>query len=187
MIGRHTRSYKEGEFNRQQDRRTSDRAKLVDLRNSSQSARDQQKVAFEAIDDTEAFKPKMATLREKYPNQDDENLKALYPQEFNAAQEWDKKRLGNERELARKVSVEEFVKAGGNTPNAKAKRRAFWEAARKGYVDDAPDAAAPVGEPVAAPTQGQRKPLTPDVIADFKKRAGGDPRKAMQMAIDAGY
>lgn len=41
--------------------------------------------------------------------------------------------------------------------------------------------------PAAAPAKSEQKDLTPDVAADFLKKAGRDRKRAMQMAREAGY
>lgn len=177
------RQYKEGEFDRQEGVKQEDRKEL--------------KRAKELIEgDTEAFQPHKAALTEQKGGgaMSFSQVAKTYPEDAQKATDWDSKRVQHEISTAAAAKTpEDYIKLAKDTltPDQKQKRREIWELAHNKAPQTAePAATAPqaVAPTVAAPQQPvDRKPMTPEIIAAFIKKAGGDRRKAMEMSIAEGY
>lgn len=189
------RAYKEKTFKDRLNQIESKQVRLMDRKAMSKPA---QKRDTEVEDwifkDREAFPSRIDTVKQEYLKANPDNKSAdpailetnpKWRDKYAEALAWDKDLKKNELSAAYSYEdPEEYVKLAGDgiSEEKKARRLATWKHAHRDAFDegDAPEPATP-----SAPAA--KKKLTPEVIADLKKRAGGDPVKAKQLALDEGY
>ncbi len=189
IAGANKRASAANEFDRRLKATEEGRIRVIQAADLSKKGRERRSTVDKFIvEDRDAFPRRTDAVANAYKEATGKapDLKILeglpkWRDQVAQAKAWDSKPLDNELSAAFAYEdPEKYVNlVPGLNDSQKERRRMVWEHAHKdGAVEESDTPAA------AAPT---KKSLTPEVIEDLKKRAGGDPVKAKQLALDEGY